>query len=419
MVETLTQKRDRLLGPNVQLFYSEPIHLVKGEGAWVWDKQGNRYLDFYNNVPHVGHCHPKVVKAISDQASQLNTHTRYLHDYIVTYAEKLTNKMAEGLETVLMTCTGSEANDVALRMARAVTGNHGIIATSHTYHGNTELVSRLSKSSNPPPGGSGNFVRFVTAPDSLRGASSEQLAAEVKVAADSLRQSGAGLSAFLICPTFVNEGLPQLPQGWLQQVITEVKKAGGLFVADEVQPGFGRIGSHFWGHEFQGVKPDIVTLGKPMANGHPVGAVVTSSDIMSAFRSSYSYFNTFGGNPVSCAAALATLEVIEEENLQQHAAEMGYYLLTELRSLAANYDFIGDIRGMGLFFAIEFVNHDGEPAPELCQSVPDMMKRRGVLINFFGAQRNNLKCRPPLAISRNAADFFVQTLADVLNDIKQ
>ena len=418
MSETLIQKRRRLLGPNVRLFYEEPVHLVRGEGAWVWDKEGKRYLDCYNNVPHVGHCHPKVVAAIAEQAGQLNTHTRYLHEGILDYAEALTSTFGNGLETMLMTCTGSEANDVALRMARAVTGKMGIIATTHTYHGNTDLVSRLSKTSNPPPGGAGDFVRFVSAPDSLRGADPRQFAAEVQVAIEDLEASGWGFSALLACPTFVNEGLPQLPQGWLREAITKVHGAGGLFIADEVQPGFGRIGSHFWGHEFQGVQPDIVTLGKPMANGHPVGAAVTSAEAMAAFRSTYSYFNTFGGNPVSCAAAKATLEVIQEEGLQAKAQQLGTYLLDQLKTLAKSYDFIGDVRGMGLIFGLEFVDSKGRPDPTLCQSVPDMMRERGVLINFFGIHKNTLKCRPPLALTKAQADFFLETLAATLHGLK-
>ena len=417
MSETLLEKRRRLLGPNVRLFYEEPVHLVRGEGAWVWDANGKRYLDCYNNVPHVGHCHPKVVAAIAAQAGQLNTHTRYLHDNILDYAEALTGTFGAGLETVLMTCTGSEANDVALRMARAVTGKTGIIATSHTYHGNTDLVSRLSKTSNPPPGGAGDFVRFVTAPDSYRGADPAQFAAEVQAAIEDLEAAGAGFSALLVCPTFVNEGLPQLPEGWLKAAIARVQAAGGLFIADEVQPGFGRIGSHFWGHEFQGVQPDIVTLGKPMANGHPVGAVVTSAEIMSTFRATYSYFNTFGGNPVSCAAAKATLEVIEEEGLQAKALQLGTYILEQLKTLAVPFDFIGDVRGMGLIFGLEFVDANGDPNPRLCQQVPDKMRARGVLINFFGIHKNTLKCRPPLALSQDQADVFLEALEATLHDL--
>ena len=413
--ETLLDKRRRLLGPNVRLFYNEPVHLVRGQGAWVWDSDGRRYLDCYNNVPHVGHCHPRVVAAIADQAGQLNTHTRYLHEGILDYAEALTATFGAGLETVLMTCTGSEANDVALRMARAVTGKTGIIATTHTYHGNTDFVSRLSKTSNPPPGGAGDFVRFVPAPDSLRGADPGEFAQEVRAAIEDLEAAGPGFSALLVCPAFVNEGLPHLPPGWLRGAISEVEAAGGLFIADEVQPGFGRLGSHFWGHQYQGVQPHIVTLGKPMANGHPVGAVVTSADTMAAFRSNYSYFNTFGGNPVSCAAANATLAVIEEEGLQEQAATLGAYLRDQLQGLARDFDFIGDTRGHGLIFGLEFVDAAGDPDPHLCQRVPELMRQRGVLINAFGIHKNTLKCRPPLALTRDQADLFLDVLAASLH----
>ena len=253
-IDALLQRRKARLGPNVSTFYDDPLHLVKGEGCWVWDKAGRRYLDCYNNVPHVGHCHPKVVEAIYQQASTFNSHTRYLHENILDYADRLTATFAESLSTVIMTCSGSEANDIALRMAQAVTGKSGIIATDHTYHGNTELVSRLSRT-NPPPGGGAERVQYVPAPDSYRPLGGEAglphahaFAAEVQKAITALEASGIGLSCIILCPYFGNEGFPDLPKGWLDPTVDVVRQAGGVIIGDEVQPGFGRIGETMWGH---------------------------------------------------------------------------------------------------------------------------------------------------------------------------
>ena len=321
--ETLIQRRARLLGPNVSTFYDQPVHLVRGEGVWVWDADGRQYLDCYNNVPHVGHCHPKVVEAICKQAGLLNTHTRYLHEGILDYIETLTATFADPLSTAILTCTGSEANDIALRMAQGLTGKTGIIATDHTYHGNTAIVSQLSKT-NPPPGGPAPNVRYVPAPDSYRtegepGAAAENFARAVRGAIDELEATPYGFSGIILCPFFANEGFPAVGPDFLGPMQRAVKQAGGVIIADEVQPGFGRIGSHMWGHQKNALTPDIVTLGKPIANGHPVGAVVTSPEIMAVFRESFRYFNTFGGNPVSCAAARATFDVLTEEGLMENA----------------------------------------------------------------------------------------------------
>ena len=317
-VPQLVKRRLELLGPNVSTFYDDPIHFVKGEGVWLWDHDGRKYLDCYNNVPHVGHCNPRVVEAVCRQASILNTHTRYLHEGILDYVEKLTATMASSLDTAILTCTGSEANDIALRMAEAVTGKRGIIATDATYHGNTSLVSQLSKSNVPSVGfGLEQYFRFVKAPDSFRNPSTDGtlFAESVSAKISDLNKDGIGFAALIICPYFLNEGFPDNPDNWLQPVQEVVRKAGGLLICDEVQSGFGRTGTHLWAHEKMGIVPDIVTLGKPMANGHPVGGVVANHNIVAAFRNGYRYFNTFGGNPVSCAAAMAVLEEIENADL--------------------------------------------------------------------------------------------------------
>ncbi|MCP4316081.1 MAG: aminotransferase class III-fold pyridoxal phosphate-dependent enzyme [Hyphomicrobiales bacterium] len=424
-VASLLDRRSRLMGPNVSTFYDEPVHLVKGEGVWVWAADGRKYLDCYNNVPHVGHCHPAVVDAICRQAATLNTHTRYLHEGILDYIERLTATFGDPLSTAILTCTGSEANDIALRMGEAVTGRRGVIATDHTYHGNTTAVSQLSRT-NPPTGGYGSHVRHVPAPDSYRPLGGEAGAAHAQAFADEVAKAIAelektehGFSALIICPFFANEGFPDLPKGWLEPTANAVCGAGGVIIADEVQPGFGRIGTHMWGHQRIGLTPDIVTLGKPMANGHPVGGVVSSPDIMTAFRKSFRYFNTFGGNPVSCAAADAVLEVLRQEDLMENAKTVGDYARQGLHQLSEQHQVIGDVRGSGLFFGAELVRdrQSREPATDYANRVANEMRRRGILLNKLGIHYNTLKIRPPLPFTRANADLMLSTLDEVLTDL--
>lgn len=421
--EELILARERLLGPGVSTFYEEPVHLVKGNGVWVWDAQGRKYLDCYNNVPHVGHCHPKVVEAICRQAATLNTHTRYLHEGIIRYVEKLTATFAPPLKTAIMTCTGSEANDIALRMAEAVTGKRGVIATDHTYHGNTTAVAQLSMT-NRPRTGDGSHVRHVPAPDSYRPLGGEggkaharAFAKAIQAQIDDLEASGHGFSALIICPFFANEGFPDLQPGFLDPAAETVRRAGGIIIADEVQAGFGRIGSHMWGHQRIGLTPDVVTLGKPMGNGHPVAGVVTSMEIMSSFRNSFRYFNTFGGNPVSCAAAESVLDVLEEEGLVAQAHEVGAYACGRLRELADRHICIGDVRGSGLFFGAEMVldRRTKEPATAFTKRIANEMRREAVLINFLGIHYNVLKIRPNMQFKREEADLLIDTLDQVLS----
>lgn len=415
----LIERRSKLLGPNVSTFYDEPVYVVKGEGVWLWDADGRKYLDCYNNVPHVGHCNPRVVEAICRQASTLNTHTRYLHDGILDYVEKLTGTMDASLDTAILTCTGSEANDIALRMAEGMTGKRGIIATDATYHGNTSLVSQLSKSNVPTVGfGLGQYFRFVEAPDSYRNpdpdgtkfadAVAEQIAEHEK--------SGIGFAALVVCPYFLNEGFPDNPDGWLKPAADVVRKAGGLLICDEVQSGFGRTGTHMWAHQKMGVVPDVMTLGKPMANGHPVGAVVTRSEILATFRKGYRYFNTFGGNPVSCAAAMAVLEEIEDKQLLENARTVGNHARVRMEVLKQKYDFIGDVRGSGLIFGAEMVldRESKEPASEFTDRVINEMRQRGVIHSKLGRHKNTLKIRPPMPFSKDNADLLFDTLDDVL-----
>ncbi|MFZ9198539.1 MAG: aspartate aminotransferase family protein [Paracoccaceae bacterium] len=413
MSETLMDRRARLMGPNVPTFYRTPVHLVKGEGVWLWDAAGNRYLDCYNNVPHVGHCHPRVVQAICGQAGQLNTHTRYLHDGVLDYIERLTATFSHGISQAIMTCTGSEANDIALRMAQAATGKTGIIATDATYHGNTMAVSQLS-TRKPPIGGRWPNVRLVPAPDSLKRPDPDGsvFAGHVAQSVKELDAAGFGCSGILLCPMFANEGLPSLPQGWLTKTVEIIRAAGGIVISDEVQPGFGRAGSHFWGHGKLGFAPDVVVMGKPMANGHPVGAVATRPDVMAAFRNAFSYFNTFGGNPVSAAAALAVLDVIRDEGLQDNAARVSAYVVERMAAL--RHPLLRDTRSNGLFFGAEFILENGQPATRFCADLVEAMVGSGVLMNVIGAGRNILKIRPPMPFSLENADFLMDRLEAAL-----
>ena len=417
----LIERRARLLGPNVPTFYQEPVHIVRGEGVWLWDADGCKYLDCYNNVPHVGHCNPRVVEAIHRQASTLNTHTRYLHDNILDYVERLTATMDTSLSTAILTCTGSEANDIALRMAEAVTGKRGIIATDATYHGNTALVSQLSRSNIPSVGfGLDRYFRFVVAPDSYRNPDPDGsiFATSVAKLIDELEAAGIGFAAFVVCPFFLNEGFPANADGWLKPVAEIVRKAGGLLICDEVQSGFGRTGTHFWAHQKMGVVPDIMTLGKPMANGHPVGGLVTSADTMKAFRTGFGYFNTFGGNPVSCAAAMAVLQELAEKNLMANAKAVGDHARARLSRLAEKYDFIGDVRGSGMVFGAELVQDrkSKEPASQFTDRVINAMRHKGFILSKLGRHENALKIRPPMPFSVAHADLLIDTLDDVLTE---
>lgn len=420
-IETLIADRKRLLGPNVSTFYDDPVHVVRGEGVWLWDADGRKYLDCYNNVPVVGHCNPRVVEAICRQAGTLNTHTRYLHDGILDYVETLTGTMDASLDTAVLTCTGSEANDIALRMAEGMTGKRGIIATDATYHGNTALVSQLSQSNKPTVGfGLGQYFRFVEAPDSYRNPDPDgtRFAEAVAEQIAEHERSGIGFAALVICPYFLNEGFPDNPDGWLKPVAEVVRRAGGLLICDEVQSGFGRTGTHMWAHQKMGVVPDVMTLGKPMGNGHPIGGVVTRSEILSTFRKGYRYFNTFGGNPVSCAGAMAVLEEIEDKALVENARVVGQHARKRLEVLKQKYDFIGDVRGSGLVFGAEMVldRETKEPASDFTDRVINAMRHRGVIHSKLGRHKNTLKIRPPMPFSIENADLLFDTLDDVLSE---
>ncbi len=412
----LLERRHRLLGPNVPTFYREPVEIRRAEGVWMWDAAGRRYLDAYNNVPHVGHGHPRVVEAICRQSAELNTHSRYLHPLLLDYAERLTARLPEGLDGFLPTCTGSEANDVAIRMAWAATGRRGLIATDATYHGNTHLVSQLS-TRRPPLGGRAPWVRLVPAPEGPGDAA--RFAAEVAAAAEALEAEGHGLAALVLCPFLANEGFPPVGPGFFDDAIAAVRRAGGVVIADEVQPGFGRLGRWFWGHARAGFVPDIVTLGKPMANGYPVAAVVARPELLAAFREAFGYFNTYAGNPVGMAAAMAVLDVLEAEDLPARAAATGDAAREGLEALAARHPLIAEVRGEGLFFgAVLRDPASGAPAGEAAAEVIEAMRARGVLMGVIGPANNILKIRPPLPFGREELALLLERLDEALREVE-
>ncbi|MCZ4339971.1 aminotransferase class III-fold pyridoxal phosphate-dependent enzyme [Sphingomonadaceae bacterium G21617-S1] len=420
--QALLERRYRVLGRNAPLFYERPVHLVRGKGVWVTDADGRDYLDVYNNVPHVGHCHPRVVDAIAKQAATLNLHTRYLHETVVEYAERLTATFDDSLSSVVFTCSGTEANELALRMARYRTGGQGIIVSDFSYHGNSETLGALTTCF-PTPEPFPGFARKVTIPDPYRdrqGRSDEELAhhfaAQVDQAVKSLQADGIRVAALLIDTLFANEGLPQPVPGYVTKAVEIVRAAGGLFICDEVQAGFGRTGDAMWGHQLSGVVPDIVTLGKPMGNGHPIAGVVAPIDLVDSFGLAATYFNTFGGNPVSAAAGMAVLDVLVDEGLLQNARDVGRYIRDGLDRLADRHAIIGNVRGRGLFFGLELVGDDEARSPATAETkrVINLMRERGVLISRIGRYDNILKMRPAMVFAREHADQLLATLDDVL-----
>ncbi|MBM7062920.1 aspartate aminotransferase family protein [Pseudomonas sp. UL073] len=420
---SLLQRRQRVLGSQSPLFYDKPLHLVRGEGVWLYDADGRRYLDVYNNVPCVGHCHPHVVAAMHRQAATLNIHTRYLDEHIVRYAERLTATFDAPLDTVMFTCTGSEANELALRLARFASGGTGIIVSSYNYHGNSASLAEVTTAL-PSPEPFAAHARAVPIPclyQAAPGTSEEQLAeqyaAKVAEAIASLKAQGLRPAALLIDTLFANEGLPRVPAGFVNKAVALIREAGGLFIADEVQSGFARTGEHLWGHQAHAVVPDIVTLGKPMGNGYPLAGLVTRNELVEAFGRSALYFNTFGGSPVAAEVGMAVLDVIENEQLLANARNVGAYVQQGLERLAAKHALIGDVRGKGLFFAAELVRdrQTKEPAGLEARRVVNDMRERGVLISKIGAGDNILKLRPPLVFGREHAELFIDTLDAALS----
>jgi 4-aminobutyrate aminotransferase-like enzyme len=413
-------RRLRLLSPSYRLFYAEPVKLVRGEKVYLYDDQGNDYLDAYNNVVCVGHANPRVVDAITRQLSTLCTHTRYMQEPILDYAEALRASFNTSIRDgqAMFTCTGSEANDLAMRIAMHYTGKTGVIVTSEAYHGNSHLASSFS----PSLGRKallGPYVRTVSAPDSYRIAPSElgrRMAEEVALQIEDIRRHGGGLAAFIADSFFSSDGVFAHPTDVLAPVAEVVRRAGGLFIADEVQSGFGRGGTHMWGHERHGVVPDIVTLGKPMGNGYPVAGLLVRPEVVAGFGQDMRYFNTFGGNSVAIAAAQATLDVLREEQLLQNAQRVGAIMSEGLNALARKYDCIGDVRGTGLYFGVEIVRDRAKKDTDIetALKLVNGLRRRRVLISATGPDASVLKIRPPLVFGANDADRLLTELEAVL-----
>ncbi|UVK48094.1 aminotransferase class III-fold pyridoxal phosphate-dependent enzyme (plasmid) [Mesorhizobium sp. AR07] len=414
----LLERRYSVLGRHSPLFYDEPLHLVRGNGVWVEDAGGRRYLDVYNNVPHVGHCHPDVVEALCRQAGMINIHTRYLHENVVAYAERLTATFHPDLSVAMLTCTGTEANELALRIARFITGGEGIIVSDFSYHGNSASLAAATTGL-PAPEALGPHVRAVPIPDLHHAdadpeALARDYAARVDEAVRSLQAAGYKPAAILLDTIFSTEGLPLLPKTYLEQAVAHVRAAGGLFIADEVQPGLGRMGDHMWGHQAFDVVPDFVTMGKSLGNGHPLAALVTRPDYLDAFAAEALYFNTFAGNPVSAAVGSAVLDVIEQEDLMGNARRVGAHLQKGLRALPERHGRIASVRGRGLFFGLEFLTKTKAPAAAETRRLINLMRERGVLISKIGPHDNILKMRPPLPFSMENADLLLSTLDDAI-----
>ena len=419
--QALMERRARVLGPAYRLFYDTPLHPVRGEGVWLYDADGRRYLDAYNNVASVGHCHPHVVEAIARQASVLNTHTRYLHEGVLDYAERLLATMPSGLAHAMFTCTGSEANDLAMRIARAHTRAEGLIVTRFAYHGVTASIAQAS-----PSLGKfvqlGDTVRTVPAPDSYRiapGQLSQVFADGVREAIADLKVQGLRPAALMVDTVFSSDGIFTDPAGFLAEAVDAVRQAGGLFIADEVQPGLARTGDSFWGFQRHGVVPDIVTMGKPLGAGHPLAGLAVTPEVLAAFGRECRYFNTFGGNPVSMAAGMAVLDVIEREGLMASARRVGAHLRQRIAELGSRHALIGDVRGAGLFTGVELVTDRIAKTPATTQTacIVNGLRERGVLLSGTGEQANILKIRPPMVFTEAHADLLVDTLSSVLDTL--
>jgi 4-aminobutyrate aminotransferase-like enzyme len=422
--QQLVARRQAILGPTYQNFYDEPLHLVRGAGSKLWDVKGRQYVDSYNNVPSVGHCHPHVVEALCKQAATLNTHTRYLHSTIVELAEMLVARMPGDIDTCIFTCTGSEANDLATQIARHVTGNQGMVVTEASYHGVSELTRRLSTDSYPPEDRP-DWLAVIEPPNLYRGPwrrddpdAGQKYLAEACEQLDRLEQRGHRPAAVMIDLVWDSNGPLVAPPDYLHGLCAEVRKRGGLVIADEVQSGYCRSGEHWWTSDIYGLKPDFLTCGKPMGAGHPLSLMATTRPIIEDYSRQYHYFNTFGGNPVSAAVGKAVIEVIEAEGLLQNARDTGAYLEAGLRELATRHETIGDVQGRGLFWGLDMVNDAASTAPfsaAQMRHLGSLIVEQGVITGTSGRFGQTLKLRPPLVFSRDDAD---QTLAAIDHALK-
>jgi len=402
-IETLMQRRKNFLGGNLSVAYEQPLNIVRGSMQYLYDAEGRQYLDAYNNVAHVGHCHPKVVAAGQRQMELLNTNTRYLNDLILDYAERLTATFPEPLEVCFFVNSGSEANELAIRLARTHTKARDMIVLDHAYHGNTTTLIDLSPYKHDGPGGEGapSWVHKVPIPTSAADA-------------DEVEKIGLPLCGFIAESMPSVAGQIVLPDGYLGRVYEAVRAAGGVCIADEVQTGYGRIGTHFYAFEKYGVVPDVVVLGKPIGNGHPIGAVITTRAIAASFDNGMEFFSTFGGNNVSCAIGLRVLEAVQEEKLQAHALRVGERLLEGLRALQRQHDIIREVRGSGLFIGVE-LERNQLPATQQANRIANQMRERGILLGTDGPHHNVIKIRPPMPFSESDADRLLEAFASVIS----
>jgi 4-aminobutyrate aminotransferase-like enzyme/Ser/Thr protein kinase RdoA (MazF antagonist) len=426
--EEISKRRQRALGEFLYTNYRKPLHFVRGFGQFLYDEEGRAYVDAINNVPHVGHSHPHVVRAAQRQMAVLNTNTRYLHEHAVRYAERLAGSMPEPLRRCTFVCSGSEANELALRLARAHTGGTDVIVHEGVYHGLTCALTDISPAEVDDfgrEGGEAEHVHLVPPPDTYRGEfrsndpeAGRKYAADVAETIKKLQAKGRKLAAFFSESHPCSPGLIFPPPGYMQEVLRAVHEAGGIFVSDQVQVGFGRLGTHFWGFEENGVVPDVVTMGKPIGNGHPLGAVVTTPELAASLAAKTGFFSTCGGNPVSCAVGMAVLDVLEDEQLQAHALRVGKRLLKGLEELKKDFPIIGDVRGSGLYHGIELVlNRETlEPAEDEATYVLERLKDHGILVAVEGLFFNILKIRPPMPFSEQDADRLVETLDKILDE---
>jgi 4-aminobutyrate aminotransferase-like enzyme/Ser/Thr protein kinase RdoA (MazF antagonist) len=426
-VEEIRREREEHVGKSLSISYQKPLKIVRGSMQYLYDEDGRAYLDAVNNVSHVGHCHPRVVRAGQEQMAVLNTNTRYLHENLVRYAKRLCATLPEPLSVCFFACSGSEANELALRLARTHTQRKDLIVVDAAYHGNTTSLIEISPYKFDGPGGTGAspYVHKVPMPDVYRGEyklndpqAGEKYARYVEQTMLEMQNNRSDVAAF-ICESLLGcGGQIILPQHYLKESYMHIRNAGGVCIADEVQVGFGRVGTHFWGFETQGVVPDIVTMGKSIGNGHPLAAVVTTPEIAASFNNGMEYFNTFGGNPVSCAIGLAVLDVIAEEGLQWNAQRVGTHLMEGMRALMEKHALIGDVRGLGLFIGIELVldRQTLAPAPEQASYIANRMRERGILLSTDGPFHNVLKIKPPLVFTEENADFLVGTLDEILGE---
>ncbi len=429
VTEDLVRRRHAVLGTALPLSYDTPVHTVRGEGVWLYDVDGRKFLDCYNNVPHVGHCHPHVVRALSRQSAALNTNTRYIYDNIIEYAERLSALMPGDLNACLFVNSGSEANDLALRMARNCTGHEGALILDGAYHGITSEIYALSPSNdwwtgtaadNSHASKTRTDIELLQSPDTVRGpygrddpSAAEKYASDTDRALAALELAGHKPAAFMVDSAFATNGILDVPDGYLEGVTSRVRAAGGMIIGDEVQYGFGRSGENLWGFQNHGVVPDFVTLGKPIGNGLALGVVVTTPDILEQFTGGTEFFSTFGGNPVACAAGLAVLDVIERENLLQNAHDTGAYLINGLRRAARGSSTIGDVRGQGLFIGVDVVGDIETMTPDSteCSRIKNHLRDNSVLVGSEGIGGNILKIRPPMVFTNDHADILIEAFS--------